>query len=321
MTFIKQYIKTIYGPHPHECFDTSLFIDPILLPKRCIYDCVFCPLGKTIYKTNTPTLTISHDRVIEDYREFIVENGYIFKNIVIWGYGDPLLNYQTPLFVNYVKEDLRQNNLDVKILLRTPGYNLLNEWVKPMYEHLDEIIIPLNSTGSNWRIIMDPPDNIKFIELLNTLKKLDRRYRRIVSIEYTLLRFNELINYSFEQVMELISICKNIGVEKIYLSTVYRPCSQIGVKHVHGKVFDEIAEKIENEGLEVVKCSYNTSYVRVKAGVEKWLINHILRFPLTISEITGIYGDEGLNILNRLQNSGLVKKINWDNKIYHSIQL
>jgi len=319
--FIKQYIRTVYGPHPHECFNTSLFIDPILPPKRCIYDCVYCPLGRTLHKTLTPTITVDHEKMIKDYREFIDENGYVFKNIVIWGYGDPLLNYQTPLFVNYVKEDLRRDNIDVKILLRTPGYNLHGEWVKPMYEYLDEIIIPLNSTGSNWRVLMDPPDNLKLIDLFNTLKKLDRRHRKIISIEYTLLRFNELNNYSFEQVMELISICKNIGIEKVYLTTIYRPGSRIGVKHVHGKVFDEIAEKIEDEGLEVVKCSYNASYIRVKAGVEKWLINHILRFPLTTSEINAIYGDDGLNLVIKLQSSGLIKKINWDNKIYHTIQL
>ena len=317
MTFVS--LKTVYGPHPSKCYGSILYIDSLLPPKKCPYDCVFCTLGKTAVKTTKPLLYVSVDRITRDLEEYLSENNKVFDNIMIWGSGDPLLNYQLPVIVSNVRNSLEEKSVKAKILVKTTGLNLVMEWVFPLYEIIDEVIIQLSLPGSLWRTYMKPPSDLVFRKLLENLSLLDKRYKGKISVELILFKIDSINNFEEDVLIELISAYKKIGVRKIYVSTIDRPTT-MNVKPVSDKILHRVSDKLVDEGFKVDICTRSPMIRGVKGDVVKWMYNHILRIPLSTDEITMIYGDRGLSVLDQLVKNELVEKISWGKQIFFKLK-
>ncbi len=316
----KPTLKTVYGPHPSRCYGKVIYIDPVLPPKKCPYDCVFCPLGKSVVKTRKPSIHVDSKHIVDDLKEFIEDNMVEFDKIIIWGYGDPLLNYQIPIIISNVKEFLEKNGYKSKILIKTSGLLLLENWVLPLYELVDEIILQLSIPGTLWRAYHNPPQDIKFHELIKRLAMIDKRYRKKISIELILFKINTFKNFDEQVLLELITAYKRIGVNKVYVSTIDRPPTNSNVKPVHGKILLKVNAKLVDEGFNTTICSYSSTRGKSIKNTTKWLYNHLLRIPLSTREIVDIYGDQGITVLDRFINDKMVEKINWEHQIYFKIK-
>jgi len=314
-------IRTVYGPHPSMCFGLSLGIDPILPPKRCIYNCIYCPMGRTISQVSTPSIIVTPERVKEDLEEFIATNGCIFENIMIWGMGDPLLNYHTPLIAKTVRETVQEHGCSAKIVVRTTGFHLGEEWVRPLYDFVDEIIIPVDSAGDERKIINDPIQGYGIYRLANIIKRIPRFYKKKVAVEINLLRHNGDGNCSPSLIHEIISILNMMNTKKVYLKTVSRPGSSDSIKPVRGRTFTKIMELLVNNGYNVVTCT-NIKRINVfyAGDTREALLNHLLRKPLSSEEIMLIYGNEGLVEAERMVEAGYLVKKPWGEKVFFRIK-
>ncbi|MET1159823.1 MAG: radical SAM protein [Thermoprotei archaeon] len=309
-------VKTIYGPHPSRCFGLVLGIDPLGLPKRCVYNCISCPLTiKTLVKTVKPLSLISPEDVIRDLDMFINLYGKVFKRIVIWGLGDPLLNYNTPLITREIKSYLNKAGIDVPISLRTTGYLLLTDWAKPLLEYVDSIIIPVSAPSSLRRTLVDPAPEAKYSIITKNISSLEPRYREKISIEVTLYKTTGFSNATYEVLEELIADISRLRVDKILLKTVNRPSPREELKPVRGKLFERIREKFENEGYNVMTCT-ETQLYSLRISPRNWLLNHLIRKPLNTLEISSIYGVEGVAFAETLSSKGLLDKVTWEKSVY-----
>ena len=324
-------LRTVYGPHISRCFGLSLGIDPLLIPKKCPYDCIYCPLSvKTINKTYSPKIIVTKDKILSDLRHFINSNRDVFENIehiIVWGMGDPLLNYHTPLIVEEIKKLLVNEKSSAKIVLRTTGYLIDEKWAYPVLENANYIIIPIDAAGEYRQIINNPLEKLKLKQLVQKIKSIPRVLRNKFFIEINLLRYNGLRNSDPKILDEILSYISMSGVSKILLKTINRPSWNTRIKPVKGRVFEKTREYLENNGYKVFACIEKPleKKIIIKSDLEEAILNHLLRKPLSNEEIQKIYGLRGIITAEKFVEANLVEKINWLNKIYfrtrHSLDL
>ncbi len=310
-------IRVVYGVHPSRCFGLSLGIDPILPPKRCIYDCIYCPTGRTISKDSTPQILVTPDRVIDELGKYIDVNGCIFSNIMIWGSGDPLLNYYTPLIASRIRDFIGERGCSVSITVRTTGYMLSEEWARQILPYVDRVLIPLDAGVDLRRTLNDPLKGYTLMKLVKILREIPRQYKRMIWYEINLLRTTTFTNASLYNIDELLSAITTSGITKIYVKTVDRPGKQTNIKPVRGKQIMRIIEKLENEGLKVVFCRKpSIENILIADNSDEAIINHLLRKPLSSDEIKQLYGLEGLRTVERLVAGNVLRKITWSNRVF-----
>ncbi len=324
-------LRTIYGPHMSRCFGLSLGIDPLLIPKKCPYDCIYCPLSvKTINKTYSPKIIVTKEKILSDLQFFTKINRDVFENIehiTIWGMGDPLLNYHTPLIVEEIKKLLVNEKSSAKIVLRTTGYLIDEKWVYPVLEKADYVIIPMDAAGEYRQIINDPLEKLKLKQLVQKIKSIPKVFRNKFFIEINLLRYNGLRNSDPKILDEILSYISMSGISKILLKTINRPSWNTRIKPVKGRVFDKTREYLENNGYRVITCVEKPleKNIMIKSDLEETILNHLLRKPLSNEEIRRIYGLRGIITAEKFVEANLVEKVNWLNKIYfrarHSLDL
>jgi wyosine [tRNA(Phe)-imidazoG37] synthetase (radical SAM superfamily) len=314
-------IKTIYGIHPSRCFGLSLGIDPLLPPKKCPYNCIYCPIGYTVNKTMDPKIHVSVERVGKELSEFINANGCVFENVMIWGSGDPLLNYQTPLIIGRVREILREYRCESTISIRTTGYLLGMEWVIPLYNLIDYIIIPLDAAGDARKFINEPLDKAKLSILVNTIREIPGEYRRRIFFEINLLRIDTFRNTDPPLLDELSTYIEKTRVNKILLKTINRPSWRRGIKPIRGRLFERVREYLENKGFIVKTCtSRGYKHIVLSGDVEELLFNHLLRKPLSTEEIRSIYGTIGVLFAEKLVRENIAEKTPWGTELFFRLK-
>ncbi len=314
-------IKTIYGVHPSRCLGLSLGIDPLLPPKKCPYNCIYCPIGYTVNKTIDPKIYVSVERVNKELSEFIDANGCVFENVMIWGSGDPLLNYQTPLIIGRVKDVLREYNCESIISIRTTGYLLSMEWAIPLYSLVDYVIIPLDAAGDARRFINEPLDKARLSILINIIKEIPEEYRKKIFFEINLLRIDTFRNTDPSLLDELSAYIEKTHVDKILLKTINRPSWRRGVKPVRGKLFERVREYLEEKGFTIRTCiSREYKHIVLSGNVEELLFNHLLRKPLSTEEIRSIYGTIGVLFAEKLVKENIAEKIPWGTKLFFRLK-
>jgi wyosine [tRNA(Phe)-imidazoG37] synthetase (radical SAM superfamily) len=318
---INYSIKTIYGIHPSRCFGLSLGIDPLLPPKKCPYNCIYCPIGYTVNKTMDPKIYVLVERVSRELSEFINANGCVFENVMIWGSGDPLLNYQTPLITGRVRDILREYKCASTISIRTTGYLLGMEWVIPLYSLIDYIVIPLDAVGDARKFINEPLDKAKLSILVNTIKEIPREYRKKVFFEINLLRIDTFRNTDPSLLDELIAYIERTRVNRILLKTVNRPSWRRGIKPVRGKLFERVRKYLEDKGFIVKTCtSKEHKHIVLSGNVEELLFNHLLRKPLSTEEVRNIYGTIGVLFVEKLVREDVAEKIPWGTELFFRLK-
>ncbi|WP_148676708.1 radical SAM protein [Staphylothermus marinus] len=314
-------LKTIYGPHPSRCFDWSLGVDVLLPPKRCPHNCIYCPLGRTSIKTMKPTMLIDPETVKKEIEEFIQVNGCIFRNILLWGYGDPLLNYHTPLVAKTIRDIINQYGCKSSIRIRTTGYTLGEKWASPILDIVDEVIIPFDAAEDTRQVINDPMNNAKTSLLIKILKSIPKTYRRKIAFEINLLKINGIKNSDPPTLDELTSHIGSTGIVKIYLKTINRPSWKQMIKPVRGKLFARVKDYLVDKGYIVKECiSEKHNTIVLSSDLEEALINHLLRKPLSTDEIRATYGDKGVVLAEKMVLENLLDKILWGQKLFFKVK-
>ncbi|RLG81197.1 MAG: radical SAM protein [Thermoprotei archaeon] len=317
---MKIELKTVYGPHPSRCFGLSLGIDPLMPPKRCPYDCIYCPLGRTVIRTTQPSLLVKPESVLNDLKKFIEENGIVFEAITIWGLGDPLLNYNIALLVNSVREVLREYECNVPIIVRTTGFNIGSSWIKPLLPLVDYIVIPVDLPSTLRKIYINPAPNLKFTDIVSSVRSIDKAYRDKFIVEVNLFRFENFTNATAIILNELIADIKSLHIDKVLIKTVNRVPKDRRVKPVRGKLINKVVEGFTEEGFSVDMCK-DRNYGKITlVNIELGLINHLARKPLKTSEIHYLYGPRGVALAEDLVRRGLAEKINWEKAVYFRLK-
>ena len=99
---MKSEKKYTYGPVPSRRLGFSLGID-IIPFKHCTFDCVYCQLGRTTFKTDQRSEYTPADEIIEEIKKTLATKDRI-EYLTFSGSGEPTLHSRLGYIISSIKE-------------------------------------------------------------------------------------------------------------------------------------------------------------------------------------------------------------------------
>jgi len=307
-----------YGPVLSRRFGYSLGVDLIPL-KVCVYDCVYCQLGKTTNKT------IERKKYVDiDYSEFRNELKKRIKSypyidyITFSGSGEPTLNSDIGKLIEMAKE-----NSSIPVVVLTSGGTLSIDGVIDDIKGADLIKVSLDASDDRLlKKINRPPKEINFNMNMYGLQKLMGRFSGDIWLEIMVLGD---INDGADDVYKFKSIIEQLGdgIKKIHLNTPVRSLGENKGRHPVKipslKKLEKIRDILGDKAIiigDVSRRKYSSNMVEI----EKEIIELLKRRPVRIKEIAfslGLNINEVIKFINKLLNSGEVERVIRNSKEYY----
>lgn len=297
-----------YGPVLSRRFGYSLGVD--LVPfKVCVYDCIYCQLGRTTNKT------LERKRYIDiDFKDFEndlkrrIKNCSYLNYITFSGSGEPTLNSDIGKLISIVKE-----NSDIPVAVLTSGGTLGSDNV--IEDIMKADIIKVSIDAPNDRLLKKinrPCGEINFSRNMLGLKKLIRVFRGEIFLEIMILKN---INDNLDSAYAFKSIINELdeSIKKVHLNIAVRSTGEYSDKYnikLPSPVrLKEIKDIIGGKAQIIGKVNYR-KYDRKLAEIEKEIIELIKRRPSSIKDISSSLGfnlNEVIKIIDKLQREGEIE--------------
>jgi len=301
-------IKYVYGPVPSRRLGFSLGID--LVPfKTCSFNCVYCQLGRTTYKTIERREYISKKDILLQLKKALSLEQKV-DYITFSGSGGPTLNLKIG---NLIKEIKKITKIPVAIL--TNGSLFFQKELRKELFFADLVIPSLDAvTEKIFRKVNRPHPSLKIDEIINGIKKFREEFKGLMWLEIMLVKG---INDEKEHMNKIISIIQEINPDKIHLNTVYRPPSEKFALPLSIEELNRI-KNILGKNCEVI-AEFKTKEQRAYShDLKNAILSIIRRRPMSLLDLSislGVHQNEILKHLNFLIQNGKIKVI-----LYHGIK-
>lgn len=312
------------GPYPsRRAQGYVIIVDTVGYPRKCPYNCIYCPLPPTQVKTLRPEAMINYEAILSDFKSIIERIGEGVKAILLYGTGDPLLNPWIPMIVDGIKRILRDSGVDAELWCITTGYMLGKEWVRKAVRLMDRVYVKVDAVSKDtFMEINDPISGVSPWKLAEIIKSLVSRGGPIIYVETTLIEYNGMTNADPGCLSEVYAFANMARVERILLRTINRPPRVRGVKPVSKKIIEKALELGEREGLhtEALQPHLNISYCRGVVVDEELLYNYLLRRPMTVVELSRAFSipvTPITKLVTRLESMRLLERIPWRMGVYY----
>jgi len=313
-------IRNVVGPYPSRRInDYILIVDVVGPPKKCPYNCIYCPLGNTKVKTSKVHSLIPPKKIIEDYKYIIEKVGLDIKAILFNGLGDPFLNY----FLKNIIEDLKKINnelgIDLEYWIKTTLVPLTYHGGSRLLKLFNKIYVIFDAgSREDYTLINDPLDYIRLNDIIRYLSKIDID---IVS-ETTLVNIDNEGNWKRDSLELLASWLRRARIKNIVLKTLSRPPRSKDAKPVSKKILYSVKDYLDEHGFKVnvLLSDVRISYRRVVLFNESDLYSLLLRKPLDLLELRRALGlpiRDIAYLLSRLESNGLIERIPWKTRIFY----
>lgn len=220
----------VFGPVPSRRLGLSLGID--LIPaKTCTFDCLYCQVGRTTYKTVETRPYVPIQAVLAELKQTLEKKRP--DTITLAGSGEPTLHSQIDQVISSIRE-----MTDTRIAILTNGSLLWKEevWSRVLGAH---ILMPTLTTAcpETYSAIHRPHAHLKLDMIIDGYKRLRQTYQGMVFLEVVLLAgFND----SEKEIEKLEKVLKPISPDRIQINTVVRPPADSMAKALDRKRLEEI---------------------------------------------------------------------------------
>ena len=303
-----------YGPVLSRRFGYSLGID--LVPfKVCIYDCIYCQLGRTTNKT------IERKKYVDiDFKDFETELIKRIKDcpyldyITFSGSGEPTLNSDISKLIGIIKKIS-----DIPVAVLTSGGTLGFDGVIEDIIEADLIKVSMDAPD-NWLLkkINHPCREVNFDKNISGLKKLLNDFSGDTWLEIMILEgINDDLDlaYMFKHIIEDLGE----GIKKVHLNTAVRPSGENYIKLPNPERLKEIKDILGKKVQIIGKVSYK-KYNREMVKIEKEIIELLKRRPVGMRNIASSLGfnlNEVIKIIDKLLSEGEIKYSISENMKYY----
>ena len=316
LNLVRGKMNLFYGPVLSRRFGYSLGID--LIPfKICVYDCIYCQLGRTTNRT------VERKRYIDiDFIEFesmlikkIGECPYL-NYIAFSGSGEPTLNTDISKLIGIIKKVT-----DIPVVVLTSGGTLGYDDVINDIKGADIVKVSLDAPdGDMLRKINRPCSEIDFDNNIAGLKKLMSVLSGKIWLEIMIMNG---LNDSLETAGRFNKLIESLGegIEKIHINTAVRPSGGEYMKLPAGKKLQEIKD-ILGKKAEMIGKVDTKKYSRDLLRIEDEIAGLLRRRPTTIKDIASALGinlNEAIKIIDKLSNEEIIESRIGQNKKYYYV--
>ncbi|HDJ26594.1 MAG TPA: radical SAM protein [Candidatus Bathyarchaeota archaeon] len=312
--------KTIYGPVISWRLGRSLGVDPVLPPKTCTFDCVYCQLGRTIHKVSSPgdfEPRVHVEDVIADLEEAL-EAGLdlgLVDYITFSGCGEPTLHPELGEMVEAIKRLCP----GVPIAILSNASLLWLEEVLEGAAKADFLVAKLDAPdGTALRLINRPAEGLTHELVMEGLVEAREamRGRGKLAIQLMLVRARgRPLNYDAPSLRRLAELISAVRPDQLQVNTPTRPPAEPYIEPLSqdelGRAVDFLKRELEGIGTEVISWRQPALERLGARGVSlRDAITSVLeRRPCRFHELCAIAGGEPPAVraeLDRLLSEGLL---------------
>lgn len=298
----------VFGPVPSRRLGLSLGVD-LIPPKTCTFDCLYCQVGRTTFRTLEPKAFVPVREVVAEIKRKILKN--VPDAITLAGSGEPTLYSEIDQVIASIKKMTK-----IKVALLTNGALFWKEEIRQRVLKADIIMPTLSSAFDHtFREIHRPHPGLDLATIINGLKMLRQDYKGQIFLEVIFLAG---VNDTKKEVEALKNLVEQISPEKIHLNTVVRPPADSKAISLDRKKLEEI-NLIFGEKSEIVA----EVPIKIKTRKEEHLISSLLdmvkRRPLKQIDIVNALGlstDETEDLIKGLLIKGYIRRQSHSGDIY-----
>lgn len=263
----------VYGPVPSRRLGRSLGID--LLPlKTCTYDCLYCQLGKTTYKTTKRQEWAPLEKVLAELEAHLPSEP---DTITISGSGEPTLHSGIGSLIHAIKA---MTTIPVAVLTNS---SLL--WVPEVRESLcgADLVIPSLDAGDErlFRQVNRPHRDITFHRMVDGLYEFRQVFSGKFWLEVLLLGGITGLSHPVEQIREIAGW---IAPDRIHLNTVVRPPSHPSAVPVTQDLMEFFAATFGDKA-EVIGNNRRFPQGSCTKSIPEDVLALVLRRPCTLEDL------------------------------------
>ncbi len=223
-------MKTVYGPVPSWRFGRSLGVDPVcrFREKVCSFDCIYCQLGRTKFKTVRRKKFIEASAVERDLKSALRRAEADI--ITISGSGEPTLASNLGEIIAAIR-----NSSTLPIAILTNSSLLHLKEVRAELAQLDVVSAKLDAPASAlFRRINRPHRSIMFRPLLSGIRRFRKEYGGKLALQMMFTSENAAYAGAMAKLAE------SLAPDEVQLNTPLRPSptrplSPAGMKKIKEK--------------------------------------------------------------------------------------
>ena len=291
----------IFGPVPSRRLGRSLGID--LVPyKTCTFDCIYCDLGKTTFKTASRNPYVS---AAEIRRELELSLSTLERKpdfLTLSGSGEPTLNQNLGEIVRTIK-DLSS----IPLAVITNGSLLSIEEVREGLARADVVLPSLDAvdeTTFHW--VNRPHPSLTIEAIISGLLQFRKQYRGQIWLEVVFCRG---INDDRKEIERLKGVVEKLQPERIQLNTPVRPPAEEFAYPLTTGQLEQIRQQM-GERAEIISEFASSMEEESNCAKDTEITNLLKRRPCTaedISQALGLHLEEVLKHLGKLTEKGILQ--------------
>ncbi|MGC8766228.1 MAG: radical SAM protein [Brevinematia bacterium] len=313
-------LKYIFGPVPSRRLGMSLGVD--LVPhKICIYDCVFCEVGRSPKTVIARKEYISKEKIIEELKLFFSEFNGRIDHITLTGQGETTLNSKLGEIITEIK-----NLFPYPVAVLTHSGNIYDSKVRKELSLADVICPSLDAVSQEiFEKVDKPHKGIRIEDIIEGLIKLREEYKGKIFLEVLLVKG---INDSEEELNKIGQVCKMINPDLVQINTVDRPGAYPEALPLSSEELRRAKEIISSyfDRVQVLSRHYKDPepYNGKKIEeIEEWIKETVKRRPLTTLDISIITGLDFINvqkIISDLVSRGIFEEVILNSSKFYKIK-
>jgi len=233
----------LYGPVPSRRLGYSLGVN-IIPFKTCTFDCIYCQLSKTTYKTIERKEYVPTQEVLRQLKQVLSIEKKI-DYITFSGSGEPTLHSEIGKIIKTIKK-----MTSIPIAVITNGSLLFEKKLRSDLQNADLIVPSLNAvTDEIYKRIDQPHSSLNLEKIITGLRDFRREFKGLIWLEIMLIKG---INDDLKHLQKIKTIITEINPDKIQLNTVVRPPNEKFAKPLNLKDLERIRDFF-GYGCEVIR--------------------------------------------------------------------
>ena len=303
--------KYIFGPVPSRRLGRSLGVD--LVPyKTCTFDCIYCDLGRTTYKTITRQAFVSSEEIQKELELTLSVLDIKPDFITLSGSGEPTLNTDIGEVIRRIKEIT-----STSIAVLTNSSLLSLDEVRRDLSEADVVLPSLDAINpSLFEYINRPHPSLRIEEIISGLIQFRKQYRGQIWLE---IIFSRGVNDGKEEIEKLKEVIERIEPDRIQLNTPVRPPAEDFAFPLTLAQLEEIREVLGDKA-EIIPEFTAPLGEEFNSVKDTEILNLIKRRPCTtedISKALGLHLNEVVKCLEKLLQEGAVHYRRYEHRGYY----
>jgi len=282
-----------FGPVPSRRLGRSLGVDPVPF-KTCTYDCIYCQLGSTTFKTVERREYAPVEEILADVAECL-GRGPKPDYVTLAGSGEPTLHSG----LGRIIEGIRKLTTTTVAIL-TNGSLLSDPQVRADCAKAD-LVIPSLDAGDEelFQKIHRPAPGLTLEKHVRGIVDFRREFRGRLYIEVFLL---DGINANEKEVLKIRARVDRIGPDKVQLNTASRPPTESYARAVPADEMQKLA-RLFNPPAEVAASGVEMHQGPGIRADENQVLDLVSRHPCTADDVAaglGIDAEQAKKLLENL---------------------